>query len=197
MGRISDILLMLKMNLVAFGLVVAMACVVVCGTEAESGIAWHESHEGALETAADDGLPLMVMITKGYCGACKALKAKFAADPTPVQEYENKVVMVHLEDDKEPADPEYAPDGGYIPRIIFVAPDGTVLTDIKNEGGNPKYGYFYPTLEEIAVSLEKVSDMYPPPSPNDDGAGAGAEDGAGAGAGARGDGDGEDVKIDL
>merc|ERR1711916_123469 len=94
----------------------------------------------------------MVMITKGYCGACKALKAKFAADASAVQAYENKV-------------------------------------------GNPKYGYFYPTLEEIAVSLEKVSTMYPPPSPEEDA----TPSAAASSAGDAGDDDdsSEDLKIDL
>jgi protein-disulfide reductase (glutathione) len=44
---------------------------------------------------------------------------------------------VNLEDDEEPAEELYKPDGGYIPRIIFVAPSGERM-DVTNEMGKKK-----------------------------------------------------------
>ena len=42
-------------------------------------------------------------------------------------------------DDDEPGEDIYKPDGGYIPRVLFINPDGSVMDDVINEGGNAKY----------------------------------------------------------
>jgi protein-disulfide reductase (glutathione) len=47
-----------------------------------------------------------------------------------------------LEDDEEPADDAFKPDGGYIPRIFYLDPkDQKVRTDIYNKAGSDKYKY--------------------------------------------------------
>ena len=51
--------------------------------------------------------------------------------------------MVNLEDDEEPADDKYKPDGGYIPRIIMIDPASEEVMPITNEQGNPQYKYYY------------------------------------------------------
>ena len=48
-----------------------------------------------------------------------------------------------FQDDEEPQDDKYAPDGGYIPRVLFLDPKGEVHADVTNRNGNPKYKYFY------------------------------------------------------
>ncbi len=58
-----------------------------------------------------------------------------------------KFVMVNALDDEEPSDPLYAPDGGYIPRILFFNPQGELQDDIINVGGNERYKYFYTNAE--------------------------------------------------
>ena len=45
-------------------------------------------------------------------------------------------------------------DGGYIPRILFMNTAGRVDASIKNEHGNPKYGYFYHDPADVARSME-------------------------------------------
>ena len=50
-------------------------------------------------------------------------------------------------DDEEPTDQVYAPDGGYIPRILFLSHLGEVVNTLYNEHGNPKYKYFYSSAE--------------------------------------------------
>ena len=48
-------------------------------------------------------------------------------------------IQVNALDDDEPAEDIYKPDGGYIPRVLFINPDGNVMDDVINEGGNAKY----------------------------------------------------------
>ncbi|KAJ6662553.1 hypothetical protein lerEdw1_011690 [Lerista edwardsae] len=53
-----------------------------------------------------------------------------------------------LQDEEEPKDDTFSPDGGYIPRILFMDPSGRVHPEIINERGNPSYKYFYTNAEQ-------------------------------------------------
>ena len=66
-----------------------------------------------------------------------ALKPKFGASPE-VAKLAEKFVMVNVEDDEEPEGAEYSPDGGYIPRILYIK-NGEVQKDVYNTGGSDKY----------------------------------------------------------
>ena len=57
---------------------------------------------------------------------------------------------------EEPADAKYKPDGGYIPRIMFFAPDGEILPEYNS--GNQKYLYFYGSGAQVAGQMAKAKD---------------------------------------
>jgi protein-disulfide reductase (glutathione) len=48
-----------------------------------------------------------------------ALKSQFSASKA-IEDLSSHFVMVNVEDSEEPKDEQYFPDGGYVPRILFV-----------------------------------------------------------------------------
>ncbi|KAK3602042.1 hypothetical protein CHS0354_021136 [Potamilus streckersoni] len=117
-------------------------------------IEWRTLEDG-LKEANELNKPLMLIIHKTWCGACKALKPKFA-ESEEIKKLSSSFLMVNVQDDDEPAGEKYSPDGAYIPRIFFLDPSGNVMKEFYNEDGNEKYKYFYPTPDNILKSMQKV-----------------------------------------
>lgn len=84
---------------------------------------------------------------------------KFADDEKLKYESSN-FVMVNVGDSSSFSSDEYAPDGGYFPRILFLNPDGSVIDGITNIEGNPKYTHFYSTPEQIVDGMKRSWRQY-------------------------------------
>merc|ERR1711976_341958 len=105
-------------------------------------IEWYSWEEG-LKVAKASQKPMMVVLHKTWCGACKRLKPDFAANKE-IEALSKKFVMVNAEDDEAPHDNQaFAHDGGYIPRVYFCDSDGVPDYSIYNTEGSPQYKYFY------------------------------------------------------
>ncbi|CAH0402451.1 unnamed protein product [Chilo suppressalis] len=120
---------------------------------------WAGSLESGLQLATHHKKPVMVIIHKSWCSACKKLKPKFASSKE-IQTLSKHFVMVNLVDEEEPKNNAFAPDGTYIPRILFINPEGLIDQDIYNEEGSSQHKFFYSRPEQIAKSMKKVLSKY-------------------------------------
>uniref|UniRef100_A0A8R1I0U4 Thioredoxin domain-containing protein n=1 Tax=Caenorhabditis japonica TaxID=281687 RepID=A0A8R1I0U4_CAEJA len=121
-----------------------------------NAIEWVE-FDKAIGIAKDLNKPILFLIHKTWCGACKSLKHELKNSPKTDELIllSRKFVMVNVEDDDEPEDPKYAPDGGYIPRIIFLDTDGNPLKT-NNEQKYKNNKYFYPLAAQIIDGMERA-----------------------------------------
>ncbi|KHJ97098.1 hypothetical protein OESDEN_02928 [Oesophagostomum dentatum] len=115
----------------------------------------------AIRVAKSRNKPVFFLIHKSWCGACKNLKKEFETDPeTPeLIELSKKFVMVNVEDDDEPSEKEYRPDGAYIPRIIFLDTNGKHL-QTNNAKLFRNHKFFYPLIPQIIDGMKRALDEF-------------------------------------
>lgn len=135
------------------------ACFCSCVSHRDLSNGWNDkikwlSLEDALTESERMNKPVMLIIHKSWCGACKALKPKFAASHE-IAELSSNFLMVNTLDNDEPKDAKYSPDGGYIPRILFIQ-NGEVIPDLYHEDGNPKYKFYYHDTTPISKVMKKA-----------------------------------------
>uniref|UniRef100_A0A1I7ZKN7 Thioredoxin domain-containing protein n=1 Tax=Steinernema glaseri TaxID=37863 RepID=A0A1I7ZKN7_9BILA len=113
--------------------------------------------DNAISTAMDVHKPIFLLVHKTWCGACKSLKNAFRVSTNrgDLVKLSEKFIMTNTEDDEEPEDEEYAPDGGYIPRIFFLDEFGKRLP-VDNKKAYPNNHYYYPQVADIIKGMEKA-----------------------------------------
>lgn len=145
-------------------LAISIICQIVGSESAESNglgdhIEWQTWSRG-LSVAKETSKPIMVILHKSWCPACKALKPKFQASRT-IGELSSQFVMINAKEGEEPIDePTLNIDGTYIPRVLFLDSEASVLTNAFNEKGNPQYRYYHMGADSIVQSMKKVLNMF-------------------------------------
>ncbi|MEZ4383907.1 MAG: thioredoxin family protein [Nannocystaceae bacterium] len=115
-------------------------------------IAWRGFEEG-LREAAEGGKPMMLVVHASWCPKCKDLKRSFF-DPGLV-DASRELVMVNVDQDAEPRSMIYSPDGTYIPRVLFIGPDGEVVKELKN-GQRSRFHYFYTPGDDLVGMMKQA-----------------------------------------
>ncbi|CAL1532161.1 unnamed protein product [Lymnaea stagnalis] len=103
----------------------------------------------------EQGKPAMVVFHKPWCRACKALRPRFA-NSREIEQLSNDFIMISVEEEEVPKNSELSPDGAYIPRILFMDPEGKVLNHVYNQKGNKQYRYYYAETASIIDSMKNV-----------------------------------------
>ncbi len=113
----------------------------------DKNIAWQGLDEG-LALAKKDKKPVCLIVYTEWCPHCGNFSKVFH-DPKVVEKAK-QFVMIHVDQDKEKERTAgYAPDGGYIPRTLFLASDGTLAADV--HAPRPQYQYFYDEKDPASV----------------------------------------------
>ena len=100
-------------------------------------IQWHDMTSGVPE-AERTGKTALLVFHATWCQVCRQLRAVFK-DPEIVAASRD-LVMILIDVDKDPdLNSSFAPDGGYVPRTVFVDPQGEVIESLQS--ANPKYRY--------------------------------------------------------
>lgn len=136
--------------LIRFVLLAICAALVRCDGFNSKVITWVPWAK-TVETAKKLDKPVMMVVHKSWCPACKQLRQKFMTSPE-IEILSEHFVMANAEDDDEPADEMYSPQGGYSPRIMFLNSDGTV-SPVVNDRSDPAHLHFYGTTEEVVRGM--------------------------------------------
>lgn len=121
-------------------------------------IGWTSDMEAFKSEIVKTGKPGMLVIHKSWCGACKALKPKFA-ESKEIEEAAEGFVLFNALDDDEPSGAEYKPDGGYIPRILFLDGQGNVVPELVNKGRD-SYKYYYPSPNDVVKGMKNALEHF-------------------------------------
>lgn len=144
-------------------LAVALALLAVAGPARAggdwntTGIAWKTPTEGLAEAKASNK-PVCLILYTDWCPHCTNYSQVF--HDAAVVEQSKAFVMIHVNKDQDPAlSGKYAPDGDYIPRTMFLKPDGTLMPEVTEQ--RDQFKYFYDESEPAAVlrSMKQVAAM--------------------------------------
>ncbi|MFO0762915.1 MAG: thioredoxin family protein [Byssovorax sp.] len=102
-------------------------------------IAWQPIDEG-LRRAKAENKPVCLVFHADWCPHCKSYSHVFD-DPKVVEKARDFVMILVNADEDNATNKRYAPDGSYLPRTMFLAPDGTLAREI--HATRDRYLYFF------------------------------------------------------
>jgi thiol:disulfide interchange protein len=107
-----------------------------------------QPYGAGLAKAKAQNKPVCLVLFTGWCPHCRNYSHVF--DDRRVVERAKDLVMIRANADDEPdVAAKFAPDGGYVPRTFFLAPDGTLQPDIR--AARPKFLYFFDEKDPGAI----------------------------------------------
>ncbi|KAG9271632.1 anterior gradient 1 [Astyanax mexicanus] len=117
-------------------------------------ITWVQTYEEGLSKMRASNKPLMVIHHLEECPHSQALKKVFAENKNIQRMAQSDFIMLNLM--HETTDANLAPDGRYVPRILFVDPSMTVRNDITGKYHNRLYTYQPDDADLLVKNMEKA-----------------------------------------
>lgn len=120
-------------------------------------INWRDPKSGIYE-ASKTGRPVIMVFHATWCKACKRYRDVFK-NPAIVEAAKDFVmILVDAEQDKE-VNGAFAPDGTYVPRTLFIDPEGNVSDQLV--GKDPQYPHTIDIEQpdELLALMNKARDM--------------------------------------
>ncbi len=129
----------------------------------DAGIAWQSYDEGLAE-AAESAKPVCLIFYTDWCPHCAKYSKLFHKEEVAL--LAKKFVMVRMNrDENKELSGKYAPDGGYIPRTLFLTPQGKLRAWIHEARPEFRYFYNYSTASSLLRSMNKALGPDPEPEP--------------------------------
>ncbi|XP_034431082.1 anterior gradient 1 isoform X2 [Hippoglossus hippoglossus] len=117
-------------------------------------ITWVKDYEEGLLICSHSKKPLMVIHHREDCPYSEALKKAFVAEKSIQKMAKLNFIMLNLVEETE--DLNLAPDGFYVPRILFVDPSMTVRQNLVGNYDNRLYTYEPADMELLAQNMKKA-----------------------------------------
>ncbi len=118
-----------------------------------SKIAW-KTWSDAAKQAKSAGTPRMLFVYADWCGVCRKVAPLFERED--VQKAASPLLLVRQNQDEAPAWLKpYMNLGGYVPRVLFLQPDGSVVTSITS--GRSEYPYFYEDARTLVAAMKRAA----------------------------------------
>ncbi|CAL8341427.1 unnamed protein product [Boreogadus saida] len=117
-------------------------------------ITWVQTYEEGLTKMKASKKPLMVIHHQDDCPHSQALKKVFLADKSVQKMAKEDFIMLNLV--HETADPNLAPDGHYVPRILFVDPSMSVRADLTGRYSNRYFTYEPADIFVLVKNMRKA-----------------------------------------
>jgi thiol:disulfide interchange protein len=111
-------------------------------------IAWHSLKTGIPE-AARTGKTVMMVFHAPWCTACAKFRSVFKDERVVAASKDVVMILIDADADKV-ANGAFAPDGTYVPRTIFMTPDGDVRSDLVG-ASDPKHPH--------TIDIEKPDEL--------------------------------------
>lgn len=105
----------------------------------EGPVAWKDWDAGLAQAKAEKK-PILLLVYADWCPRCRELVPVFQ-DPEVVKLAEGLVMVRQNGDLKPPFLDAFESLGGYVPRLFFLTPDGSLREEITS--GHPRFPYFY------------------------------------------------------
>lgn len=102
-------------------------------------IAW-QSFEVGQQESAEKGKPMMILVYANWCTQCVAL-AKALKNEELIALSKKFVMVLANQDDESQGVFLYTPKLSYVPRILFMKPDGEFWSEMTSH--DTRYPYFY------------------------------------------------------
>lgn len=116
-------------------------------------IQWEKNLERGIQKIKKENKPGMLVIHRTWCESCRKVKRKL----NEIQEFSEKssgLVCISIADDDEPKNLKYAPDGAYVPRVLFLDNKGDVLESVYAEN-KEELRYFY-SEKDVSILLKNM-----------------------------------------
>ena len=127
-------------------------------------INWRDIKSGIREASQTKKTAIMVFHAP-WCSACKKYRAVFK-DKDIVEASKNFVMILIDADADKMANGAFSPDGTYVPRTLFLNPDGDVLEDLASKDPTYPHSLSVESPDELLALMRKATDTAAPaPAP--------------------------------